>query len=180
MVKPRLKMVDLGIHAVSSRALYRSGRRGDRLDFAQWIAEQKSRLKREPDAICDLIDLPTGNRSAILVVDQFEEVFTQCRNPAERDAFVAALVALTQATNVQFKIVLIIREDMAEQSLQLAPIRPFAQDLDVRFSPPPPTRGELLQMITKPLDWSLTKALWTTSAKRSSERRRRFRCCSSR
>jgi tetratricopeptide (TPR) repeat protein len=132
------------------RALYRSGRRGDRLDFAQWIAEQKSRLKREPDAICDLIDLPTGNRSAILVVDQFEEVFTQCRNPAERDAFVAALVALTQATNVQFKIVLIIREDMAEQSLQLAPIRPFAQDLDVRFSPPPPTRGELLQMITLP------------------------------
>ena len=132
------------------RALYRSGRRGDRLDFAQWIAEQKSRLKREPDAICDLIDLPTGNRSAILVVDQFEEVFTQCRNPAERDAFVAALVALTQATNVQFKIVLIIREDMAEQSLQLAPIRPFAQDLDARFSPPPPTRGELLQMITLP------------------------------
>ena len=132
------------------RALYRSGRRGDRLDFAQWIAEQKSRLKREPDAICDLIDLPTGNRSAILVVDQFEEVFTQCRNPAERDAFVAALVALTQTTNVQFKIVLIIREDMAEQSLQLAPIRPFAQDLDTRLSPPPPTRGELLQMITLP------------------------------
>ncbi len=132
------------------RALYRSGQRGDRLDFAQWIAEQKSRLKREPDAICDLIDLPTGNRSAILVVDQFEEVFTQCRNPAERDAFVAALVALTQATEIQFKIVLIIREDMAEQSLQLAPIRPFAQDLDARFSPPPPTRGELLQMITLP------------------------------
>jgi len=132
------------------RALYRSGQRGDRLDFAQWIAEQKSRVKREPDAICDLIDLPTGNRSAILVVDQFEEVFTQCRDPAERDAFVAALVALTQATEVQFKIVLIIREDMAEQSLQLAPIRPFAQDLDARFSPPPPTRGELLQMITLP------------------------------
>jgi tetratricopeptide (TPR) repeat protein len=129
------------------RALYRSGQRGD---FAQWIAEKKSRLKREPDAICDLIDLPAGNRSAILVVDQFEEVFTQCRDPAERDTFVAALVALTQTTNVQFKIVLIIREDMAEQSLQLAPIQPFAQDLDARFSPPPPTRGELLQMITLP------------------------------
>jgi len=132
------------------RALYRSGQRGDRLDFAQWIAEQKSRVKREPDAICDLIDLPTGNRSAILVVDQFEEVFTQCRDPAERNAFVAALVALTQTTEVQFKIVLIIREDMAEQSLQLAPIQPFAQDLDTRLSPPPPTRGELLQMITLP------------------------------
>jgi tetratricopeptide (TPR) repeat protein len=132
------------------RALYRSGQRGDRLDFAQWIAEQKSRLKRDPDTICDMVDLPTGNRSAILVVDQFEEVFIQCRDPAERDAFVAALVALTQATEVQFKIVLIIREDMAEQSLQLAPIRPFAQDLDTRFSPPPPTRGELLQMITLP------------------------------
>jgi energy-coupling factor transporter ATP-binding protein EcfA2 len=132
------------------RALYRSGQKGDRLNFEQWIAEQKSRLKREPDAICDLIDLPTGNRSAILVVDQFEEVFTLCRDPAERDTFVAALVALTHPTNVQFKIVLIIREDMEEQSLHLAPIQPFAQDLDTRFSPPPPTRGELLQMITLP------------------------------
>jgi tetratricopeptide (TPR) repeat protein len=132
------------------RALYRSGQKGDQLDFAQWIAEQKSRLKRGADAICDLIDLPTGNRLAILVVDQFEEVFTLCRDPAERDTFVAALVALTRSTNVQFKIVLIIREDMAEQSVHLAPIQPFAQDLDTRFSPPPPTRGELLQMITLP------------------------------
>src|SRR5215831_4460709 len=129
------------------RALYRSGQRGD---FARWIAEKKSRLKPEPNAICDLIDLPAGNRSAILVVDQFEEVFTQCRDPAERDTFVAALVALTQATNVQFKIVLIIREDMAEESLHLAPVQPFAQELDTHFSPPPPTRGELLQMITLP------------------------------
>src|SRR5262249_8812634 len=64
--------------------------------------------------------------------------------------FAAALVALTHATNVQFKIVLIIREDMVEQSLHLAPIQPFAQELDTRFSPPPPTRGELLQMITLP------------------------------
>jgi Novel STAND NTPase 1/Pentapeptide repeats (9 copies) len=132
------------------RAFYRSGQRGDQLDFAQWIAQQKSRLKRDPDAICDLIDLPTGTRSAVLVVDQFEEVFTLCRDPAERNAFVAALVALSQTTNVQFKILLIIREDMAEQSLQLARLRPFAQDLDARFSPPPPTRGELLQMITLP------------------------------
>ena len=132
------------------RALHFSGQKGDRLDFEQWIAEQKSRLKREPDAICDLIDLPTGYRSAILVVDQFEEVFTLCRDPADRDTFVAALVALTQATNVQFKIVLIIREDVAEQSLRLARIQPFAQDLDTHFSPPPPTRGELLQMVTLP------------------------------
>jgi len=132
------------------RALYTSAQKGDRPDFQRWISEQKSRLKRKPDAICDLIDLPPGNRSAILVVDQFEEVFTLCGDPAERDTFAAALVALTHATNVQFKIVLIIREDMVEQSLHLAPIQPFAQELDTRFSPPPPTRGELLQMITLP------------------------------
>src|SRR5215475_3842861 len=132
------------------RALCTSGQKGDRPDFQRWISEQKSRLKRKPDAICDLIDLPPGNRSAILVIDQFEEVFTLCGDPAERDTFAAALVALTRATNVQFKIVLIIREDMAEQSLHLAPVQPFAQELDTHFSPPPPTRGELLQMITLP------------------------------
>jgi tetratricopeptide (TPR) repeat protein len=132
------------------RALYTSGQKGDRPDFQRWFSEQKSRLKRKPDAICDLIDLPAGNRSAILVVDQFEEVFTLCGDSAERDTFAAALISLTQATNVQFKIVLIIREDMAEQALHLAPIQPFAQELDTHFSPPPPTRGELLQMVTLP------------------------------
>jgi hypothetical protein len=132
------------------RGLYRSGQKGDRPDFPQWISEQKSRLARKPDAIRDLIDVPASTRSAILVVDQFEEVFTQCRDPAERDAFVTALVALARTTTLQFRIVLIIREDMAEQSLQLAPIQQFAQDLDARFSPPPPTRRELLEMITLP------------------------------
>src|SRR5262249_35665099 len=109
------------------RAPFTSGQKNDPPPFPHRSFPKKNRLKRKPDAICDLIDLPPGNRSAILVVDQFEEVFTLCGDPAERDTFAAALVALTQATNVQFKIVLIIREDMAEQSLHLAPVQPFAQ-----------------------------------------------------
>ena len=35
----------------------------------------------------------------LLVVDQFEEVFTACRDEAERAAFLAALVEAAQATD---------------------------------------------------------------------------------
>src|SRR5439155_14384412 len=107
---------------------------------------------RRSDAIRDLVNLAIGGRPAVLVVDQFEEIFTLCHDPDEREAFVAALAALAQDGKGKFKIVLIIRDDMAEQSLQLAALKPFAQELDARFVPPPPTPGELLQMITLPAE----------------------------
>src|SRR6185436_9071381 len=44
--------------------------------------------------------------SVVLVVDQFEEAFTVCRDPGERDAFIAELVAVRDRT-----VVLAIRAD---------------------------------------------------------------------
>jgi WD40 repeat protein/DNA-binding SARP family transcriptional activator len=47
----------------------------------------------------------------VLVVDQFEEVFTTCHNEAERAAFLAALVEAAQATDGPVSVVVAVRAD---------------------------------------------------------------------
>ena len=52
-----------------------------------------------------------GEERVLLVVDQFEEVFTTCRDEAERAAFLHALVQLAQAADGQATVVVAVRAD---------------------------------------------------------------------
>jgi len=47
----------------------------------------------------------------LIVVDQFEEVFTLCQDDSERGRFIAALVAATRADNTRARVVLGVRAD---------------------------------------------------------------------
>ncbi|HEV7652329.1 MAG TPA: hypothetical protein VGP26_29600 [Actinophytocola sp.] len=51
----------------------------------------------------------------VLVVDQFEELFTVCENPAERAAFVAALTTAATAQGSRTRVVLGVRADFYGQ-----------------------------------------------------------------
>ncbi|MEU6775187.1 helix-turn-helix domain-containing protein [Streptomyces sp. NPDC046759] len=55
-------------------------------------------------------DCPDGT-DLLLVVDQFEEVFTLCRNKDERDRFVTALLTAAQAANSRTRVVIGVRAD---------------------------------------------------------------------
>jgi len=52
-----------------------------------------------------------GDEHLLLVVDQFEEVFTSCRDEAERAAFFATLVELAQAADGQVTVMVVVRAD---------------------------------------------------------------------
>jgi len=52
-----------------------------------------------------------GARRSVLAVDQFEEIFTVCRDQRERDAFVAALVRAAQDPDGRSVVVLAVRAD---------------------------------------------------------------------
>ncbi|MFJ4830751.1 hypothetical protein ACIP79_12640 [Streptomyces sp. NPDC088747] len=47
----------------------------------------------------------------VLIVDQFEEIFTLCQDDAERDCFIRALVAATSDESVPCRVVLEVRAD---------------------------------------------------------------------
>ncbi|MFJ2257015.1 helix-turn-helix domain-containing protein [Streptomyces sp. NPDC087844] len=53
---------------------------------------------------------PSG-AEIILVIDQFEEVFTLCRSVEERASFISALLTATQAPNSRCRVVLGVRAD---------------------------------------------------------------------
>ncbi|KAA2258816.1 AAA family ATPase [Solihabitans fulvus] len=57
-----------------------------------------------------LLTLPE-EAELLIVVDQFEEVFTQCGDSGERTQFVAALLAAAQATTSRARVVLGVRAD---------------------------------------------------------------------
>jgi WD40 repeat protein/class 3 adenylate cyclase len=58
----------------------------------------------------ELDDLPSGEPT-LLVVDQFEEVFTACADEAEREAFLAALADAANSADGEITVVLAIRAD---------------------------------------------------------------------
>ena len=55
--------------------------------------------------------LPEGGGEAVFVVDQFEEVFTACRDEDERTEFMEALVALAEDRDPRIQVVVAMRAD---------------------------------------------------------------------
>ncbi|QJT04710.1 hypothetical protein G9272_34075 [Streptomyces asoensis] len=60
----------------------------------------------------------TPDIDALIVADQFEEVFTLCRDRDERDAFIALLIAATTATTSRTRVVLGVRADFYAHCVQ--------------------------------------------------------------
>lgn len=93
-----------------------------------------------------LADGPDGTE-LLLVVDQFEEVFTLCADD-ERNRFIAALLTAAQAANSRTRVVLGVRADFyARCSEHQALVRALR---DAQFLVGPMTTGELRQAITRP------------------------------
>ena len=116
--------------------------RGYERDAAR-SAEQKSMLQRSPSYFRELVKL--DSRPVVLVVDQFEELFTLCSDQPTRKTFVEALLSILQPTD-ENRVVVTIREDFVEQARQL----PGLGDPGVLFMPPPFTPRELRRVIEEP------------------------------
>jgi WD40 repeat protein len=84
----------------------------------------------------------------LLVVDQFEEVFTLCRNERERTAFIDALLGAINSPRSRAKIVLGVRADFYAWCGERPALVAALQDAQVLISPM--TEGELRAAITEP------------------------------
>ncbi|MFC7275884.1 hypothetical protein ACFQS1_17980 [Paractinoplanes rhizophilus] len=86
--------------------------------------------------------LPPGGRRIILV-DQFEELFTQCPDPARRAAFVAALTAVPETL-----LIIAVRADFYQQCTELPPMAALLGPGQVVVGPM--TDDELRRAIASP------------------------------
>ncbi|GAA2856997.1 hypothetical protein Acy02nite_66230 [Actinoplanes cyaneus] len=82
------------------------------------IAELADQVRREPERLGTLAGRAAAEgRRPVIVVDQFEELFTQCADPAERLAFASALTAAAPAL-----VVIAVRSDFYPACVELPPL----------------------------------------------------------
>jgi hypothetical protein len=126
------------------RALCPPGR-----DARRWVDEHKPQVLAEPDRLRELAGPGALGRPIVLIVDQFEELFTLCEDHEERKAFAAGVIGLAgePAGN---RVVLTIREDFLRDVAQLPALKPVTEDPEARFVPPAMSARELRRVIELP------------------------------
>ncbi|MBP2472450.1 WD40 repeat protein/transcriptional regulator with XRE-family HTH domain [Crossiella equi] len=83
-----------------------------------------------------------------VVVDQFEEVFTLCTDPAEREAFLALLLHAVRAETSRVRVVLGVRTDFLTHCAAHAELATALRDAQVLLGPM--TADELREAVTRP------------------------------
>jgi WD40 repeat protein len=112
-----------------------------------WIARQAAELRRDPARLATLLS-ELHHQTAVLVIDQFEEVFTLCTGTREREAFVSSLVGLLEQPEPRHRVVLTLRSDFESRMAQLGRFHERFAEHVVRVTPL--SAGELRESIEKP------------------------------
>lgn len=113
-----------------------------------WVAQQAKGFRRDPDHLARLLG-ETGVAASVLLVDQFEQVFTQCGDTKDRQAFIENLLGVAQSPNSSHAVILVLRNDYASQVGQFESLQQLLQR-DQAQVPMAFTTSELRQAIEEP------------------------------
>ncbi|MFE3525641.1 hypothetical protein ACFXOD_29265 [Streptomyces sp. NPDC059161] len=109
-------------------------------------------LREDPVALHLRLRQATADRApdidTLIVADQFEEVFTLCRDQDERDAFITMLIAATTATTSRTRVVLGVRADFYGHLVQDTRLVEAMRDAQIAVGPM--TGQELREAVTRP------------------------------
>jgi hypothetical protein len=87
--------------------------------------------------------LPTEDGELLLVVDQFEELFTLCTDDAVRHRFIAELVDAVSDPRSRLRVLLTLRADFYDRPLRYPELAPLIEESAVAVSPLAPDELEL-------------------------------------
>jgi hypothetical protein len=97
--------------------------------------QQVSAFLTDPEQFIKLLEF-SAKKPALLVVDQFEEVFTLCgENSREQLAFISILLRLIQKPGIRHSLVLTMREDYEPNVAKLQELKPYFDRDQVRVKP---------------------------------------------
>jgi hypothetical protein len=116
-------------------------------DAADWIERQVAALQHDPSSLARLAG-EVDDEPAVLIVEQFEELFTLCADEQAREAFVDNLVGLIQAPGARHTVILTMLSDLERRVEHLSTFRHHFEQAEVRLTPP--SAGELRDAIEQP------------------------------
>ncbi|MBX0327128.1 hypothetical protein K2Z83_05460 [Oscillochloris sp. ZM17-4] len=123
-----------------ARAIYPDARSYQALEIAR-------RLRDDPESVLAMIGGDSG-APAVLLVDQFEELFTLAEREADRAAFIRAILAIVGAAAPQHRIVLTMRSDFETFALAVPELKPLVEETRAPVTPLSP--AELREAIEAP------------------------------
>jgi energy-coupling factor transporter ATP-binding protein EcfA2 len=118
------------------------GKRGQQLKV--WVEDPA----QFPQGLTNIITELPGEQKFLLVVDQFEEVFTVCTDEAERQRFIELITQVTEIANSRLAVVTTMRADFLEPCLRYAALHHLIQTQAVLM--PPLTGVDLRDAIVDP------------------------------
>jgi hypothetical protein len=116
-----------------------------------WIDDNRKRLERSPETFAELVRTAVPESPVIIILDQFEELFTLSPGPTVREKFTQAIVSLAPDPQGSNRAILIIRDDFAAATFNLDALKSLADD-SACFSPPAPTGTDLIRIIKSGAD----------------------------
>jgi len=138
-----------GEHPLQNLALAFVDETAGRLDRAEQQGKAENQIKEGADGLRRLIQNSSAPK-VVLVIDQFEEVFTLCQNEAERKAFFETLMGASVALPAKLCLIFAMRSDFIGKCLEqdYSGLADLVQThlLSVR----PMTQEELTKAITVP------------------------------
>lgn len=124
---------------------------GERAGLSQVMTDAiRKRGLTGPNALNDLVEMllgPDKSRRAVLIIDQFEEVFTKCKTPADANAFTAFLTQAAQQAGSRAIIFISLRSEFLQNAGQIAELKPW---LDKRITMHPMENAELARSVVLP------------------------------
>jgi energy-coupling factor transporter ATP-binding protein EcfA2 len=121
----------------------------DGTEAAAWIQRQAARFEEDSSHLAHLVG-KDGDRPAVLVIDQFEELFTLCNDTRVRQAFTDNLLGLIQAPATRHLVILTMRIDFEPRVAALPIFQEYFERGLVRV--PPLSAAELREAIVKPAE----------------------------
>ncbi|TWP50560.1 hypothetical protein FKR81_20560 [Lentzea tibetensis] len=99
-------------------------------------------------ALHSALETVPADRNVLLIVDQFEELFTLCADPIVRGEFVAGLAELAARPGADNRVVIGVRADFYARCTELPDLATLLAEASVPV--PPLNDDELREAITKP------------------------------
>jgi WD40 repeat protein len=124
-----------------ARLVAPTGSNATQLDF------EAGAFREDPEHLVQAISEGTG-KSVVLVIDQFEEIFTLCTDEVARNRFVENLIALCQVPEAEHRMIITMRTDFETNITRVPSLQAIFEQHAVHITPL--TASELRQSIEAP------------------------------